>query len=154
MIFASEITKTSVTTPITADSALGQILLVTVAGIEVLGREPADEVGQSTNPYLIAIRDVGVPYEVDFWFGPVTGAQRKAYSRATQQLDDRGFVQRVTEPNRDRVTHVRPTYAGLEWVMDVAGQSVNRKTLLRGLEYCDWTGNLSRQFRDDYLIPN
>ena len=66
-------------------------------------------------------------------------------SRTAKRLEAAGFLERITEPKRDRVTHIRPTSAALRWVMEAAKESVNRPALLEGVKRCHWAAGFCRQ---------
>jgi hypothetical protein len=72
---------------------------------------------QSRQPEIAGLRRHGIPYAPCEWFGPVNDKQRQRYSRATMRLEGDGYVIRITELRRDRVTHLRPTLNGLMWAL-------------------------------------
>ncbi len=52
---------------------------------------------------------------------PPSPKNRSRWSRWTRRLANAGLVQRLTEPNRDRVRRVAITPAGLEWIERMCG---------------------------------
>jgi hypothetical protein len=91
------------------------------------------------------MRTIGVPYQPSVWFNRLSRTQRKRYSRATQRLERYVYLDRILERRRERVTHVRPTFAALEWVIASAG-TVHLADLAEGLCRCEWASELHRQF--------
>jgi len=90
-------------------------------------------------PALAALRDLGIPYRPAEWAGaPLTGARRKAFSRAAARLEAAGLVSRVTEENRDRVHCLRLTPAGLRWGLQLVGRRADRAALAEGLRRTTW----------------
>ena len=77
----------------------------------------------------------------------VAPAERKRLTRVAKRLEALGYLERITELNRDRATHVRPTYSALAWVIDMASESVNLAELSEGLSRCEWADDLGRQLR-------
>lgn len=77
---------------------------------------------------LIAIRERGegdiVRYAPAAWFPETpTSARRKRWSRWTRRLARAGLLERITEPSRDRVTDVRLTPDGMDWLDEHVGGS-------------------------------
>lgn len=115
-------------------------LLGETEALRVLG--PELERGESRP--LAALRDLGIPYRPAEWAGaPLTGACRKAFSRATARLEAAGLVSRVTEENRDRVHYLRLTPAGLRWGLRLVGRRADRAALAEGLGRTTWGKSLA-----------
>ncbi len=129
------------------ESEMAELLYPIVAEIESFGAMDPVVLKQAVAPFIRAMQTVGVPYSPSTWFGALAPAERKRLTRATKRLEVLGYLERVTEPNRDRATHVRPTYAALAWVIDTAGESVNLAELSEGLSRCEWADDLGRQLR-------
>lgn len=123
-----------------------QLLFAVVSEIEVFGALDPSLVHATFDPLMVGLRTIGVPYQPSLWFGRLGEARRQALSRATRRLCRRGFVERVTAASRDRVTHLRPTLAALQYVEMRALGSLDRAVLLEGLRRCRWATELSCQF--------
>ena len=119
------------------------ILAAVLAGIETLPEVDAGLEGGATR-WLAKLRDLGVPYQPDDWFdGPLSCARRKAYSRAAMRLEGAGLILRITQPNRDRVTHLQLTAAGLRRALRMVGSSANRAAVAEGLRRTTWGRELA-----------
>jgi hypothetical protein len=93
---------------------------------------------------LKGIRDRGIPYAPAKWdAAPLSDAERQACSRATLQLQGLGLLERITEPRRDRVTHVRPTASGLRLALQLAGPDADRLAIREGLGLTTWGKELA-----------
>ena len=103
-----------------------ELLLHLLAEVEVFAEYPED-LPHSLSTYAPEFRHYGVPYKLERWTdaAPPT-AWRKGMSRAAQRLSDVGLLVRRTEPNRDRVTHLQFTVAGLRRALDLVGDRADR----------------------------
>ena len=132
--------------PLDADGV--DILVAVLAEIEALPYLGTELEAGATRS-LAELRDVGIPYRPGDWFGgPLSPARRKAYSRAATRLEDAGLVLRVTEPNRDRVTHLQPTAAGLRRAMRLVGRRADLAAIAEGLRRTAWGGHLAEVVSD------
>jgi len=131
--------------PVEIDSDMGDILYAVVAEIEAFGAVDPVDIETSISSFYPEMRTIGVPYQPSVWFSRLPPAQRKRYSRATRRLERSVYLDRILERRRERVTHVRPTFAGLDWVIASAG-TVNLADLAEGLRRCEWASELHRQF--------
>jgi len=109
-----------------------------LAEIEAFGEL---DLGQKNiiDPYLVDMHYIGIPYSPTQWFGktlPV--AQRKAYSRAANRLEQAGLVVSIKEPNRSRVTHLRLTADGLHRVLYLVGANADLMAIAEGLQKTAW----------------
>jgi hypothetical protein len=118
------------------DAAGQRLLRAMLAEIESFG-ELAEDVAHSQHVHMLGMRFRGVPYQPCQWFAPLTNAARMAYSRAARRLEDTGWVWRVTEERRDRVTHLQPTEAGLQLALELV-PGADRAALARGLRHTTW----------------
>jgi hypothetical protein len=99
--------------PIISDRYQRDILVALLVELEVFAELP-EEVMESGDPHVVGMIGKGVPYTPDDWFGsPLSDARRKALSRAARRLEAKGFVRRITDPNRGRLRYLRPTPDGL-----------------------------------------
>jgi hypothetical protein len=93
---------------------------------------------------LLQIRDMGIPYRPGVWYGVSLDCdQRQAYSRAAMRLEGVGFLRRITEPRRDRVTHLQPTADGLRMTLRLAGWRADRSAIAAGLSMTRWGSELA-----------
>ena len=125
------------------DDYAQKILLALLAEIEAL---PVLGSGlqQGAAYELLQIRDMGIPYRPGVWYGAsLDCAQRQAYSRAAIRLEGAGFVRRITEPRRDRVTHLQPTVDGLRMALRLAGRRADRSAVAAGLSMTRWGRELA-----------
>lgn len=102
---------------------------------------------QSRQPEVAGLRRHGIPYSTCEWFGPIDDWQRQRYSRATMRLEGNGYVIRITEPRRDRVTHLRPTLNGLMWALR-ASPATDIGEVTTALRRTEW----GRRLADDIEI--
>ncbi|MEQ8785115.1 MAG: hypothetical protein RIC55_02410 [Pirellulaceae bacterium] len=109
-----------------------------LADIEAFAEAPID----SPNTYVVSMQVSGVPYQPNQWFGPLTMAERKACSRAAKRLESEGLVERVTQRGRNRVTHLRPTAAGICSALETAEPQADRAAIVDGLRRMNWAGHL------------
>jgi hypothetical protein len=75
---------------------------------------------------LMSVRDAGetsrVRYRPSLWLQEkATPTRRQRWSRWTRRLATAGLLERICEPSRDRVTHVRLPPAGLAWLDEHVG---------------------------------
>lgn len=93
---------------------------------------------------LADIRDRGIPYRPAQWDNaPLDYARRQAYSRAAQWLEGMGFLRRITERHRNRVTHVQLTASGLQLALWLAGRHADRLAIAEGLRLTNWGKELA-----------
>jgi len=120
-----------------------EILLNVLAQIEAFSELDAS-LAEGPDQYPSTMRSMGVPYQPNAWFAkPLDDARRQAYSRATKQLERAGLIQRVTEPDRNRVTHLLLTPAGLRCAMELAGPHADRMAVAKGLWLTNWGRDLA-----------
>jgi len=119
------------------------ILAAVLAEIEAL-RQLGIALEAGASRRLAQLRDLGIPYRPDDWFGgPLNWARRKAYSRAAARLEGAGLLLRITEPNRDRVTHVQLTAAGLRRALRLVGPRADLAAVAEGLGRTTWGKELA-----------
>jgi hypothetical protein len=96
--------------------------------------ELSDRLQRSDERFVRAIREVGIPYTPSAWKrGNITSAQKMAYTRAVRRLEQSGFIHRISEPKRDRTTHIKPTRLAIDAVMQRLGDKMNRENLVKSL---------------------
>ena len=105
---------------------------------------------QGATPELVQMRDNGIPYRPAEWYGvPLDCAARQAYSRAAIRLEAYGVLRRITEPRRDRVTHLQLTDLGLRLALSRAGRRADRSAIAEGLRLTRWGKDLAANLSAD-----
>jgi hypothetical protein len=118
-----------------------QVLAALLADVETFAELDALLITQSLDPYVASMVHRGVPYRPRVWFGTLSWARAKAVSRATMRLERDGFAVRMVELRRNRVTHVRPTLAGICFMMDV--HHAHPEHIAAGLRRTRWGPGLA-----------
>ncbi len=118
-----------------------QVLAALLADVEIFAKLDALLITRSLDPYVASMVHRGVPYRPRVWFGTLSWARTKAISRATMRLERDGFAVRIVELRRNRVTHVRPTLAGIRFMMDV--HHVPPEHIAAGLRRTRWGSALA-----------
>jgi hypothetical protein len=96
------------------------VLLAVLAEMETFA-EIDESLLDSPQPYLVTMRQSGIPYRPDAWcHARLSAARRKAFSRAAVRLERRGWLVRLTQLSRDHVTHLRLTERGLALALTLA----------------------------------
>jgi len=125
------------------DRHAADILAAVLAEIEAL-KQVGTALEDGASPRLAGLRDLGIPYRPDDWFdGPLSWAHRKAYSRAAVRLASAGLVLRITQPKRDRVTHLQLTGAGLRRALRLVGRRADLAAIAEGLGRTAWGKGLA-----------
>lgn len=116
-----------------------QLLLALLANLEAFAELPDDLAALSTHPEVAGFRVRGVPYRPNHWFRQApTPGRRQARSRALRRLASAGLVRRITQPRRDRVTHVQFTQRGLALALALAGADADRGAVAEALRRTAW----------------
>lgn len=119
-----------------------ELLCNVMADIETF-IELSDRLQRSDDRFVRAIREVGVPFTPSSWKrGNITSAQKMAYTRAVRRLEQSGFITRISESNRDRTTHVRPTETAIDFMIDQLGSQIDCDQLFESISRFDWCGTL------------
>lgn len=135
--------RESVTPPPNIDpSVMADLLFPIVADIEWLGTPDGKRLAETDAPNIRELQTVGVRYQPSAWHDSLTKKERNRLSHTAKRLEAAGFLERITEPQRDRVTHIRPTSKALRWVIEAAKGSVNQPALLEGVKSCHWAAGL------------
>lgn len=94
--------------------------------------------------YVQSMLHTGVPFTPNFWRqNRIDATRAMAYSRAVRKLEERGLVKRITEPQRDRTTHLIPTLDGLRTAIRNQQGKVNLTAVCAGLERTIWGKGLA-----------
>ncbi|MDZ4850824.1 MAG: hypothetical protein SGI77_16170 [Pirellulaceae bacterium] len=90
--------------------------------------------------------EVGVPFTSSLWkCGRATASQRMAYTRAVRRLERMRLIARISEPSRDRTTHVKPTEAAIATLIEYLGEQISLGGLVASLSLTDWGQALARK---------
>jgi hypothetical protein len=128
-----------------ADARDRHLLLAALAEIEALA-ELDESLENAPDPGLAALVRVGIPYRPDGWFGEtLCPACRKACSRALRRLERAGLMRLLTEPRRNRVTHVQLTPTGIRRAIELAGDATDRVAIIEGLQRTAWGADLAAE---------
>lgn len=125
----------------------GRILEAALLDLQSLAERDAGRLARSRNRFDLGIVHQGIPYRPAFWFPGLTTAERKAYSRAMLRLEWAGFASRVREEQRDRVTHLWPTLAGLLLRLETA-PGASAELVCIGLRRTNWGAGLADYLED------
>ena len=125
------------------DRHAADILAAVLAEVEAL-KDLGRALEEGTSRRLAELRDLGIPYRPDDWFGgPLSWACRKAYSRAAVRLEAAGLIVRITQPKRDRVTHLQLTAAGLRRALRLVRRRADPTAVAEGLGRTTWGKQLA-----------
>ena len=76
-----------------------------LAELEIFAEINLDTPG-ITDSWLTGMLRHGIPFTPSYWAGDENPRRKMQLVRAAKQLEQMGRLKRVTEPNRDRATHV------------------------------------------------
>jgi hypothetical protein len=116
------------------------LLLALLKDIVAFANIPDDQLRANRHdPYLNGMLTTGIPYRPKRWLPPpLSPAVRMACSRAARLLEQQKMAQRVTEPKRNRVTHLIPTPVGLAVGMTGTRGIIDGNAVLKGLQRTLW----------------
>lgn len=80
----------------------------------------------------------GIPFTPSYWAGDENPRRKMQLVRAAKQLEQMGRLKRVTEPNRDRTTHVIPSLELISETIDQLRDEANLDAVIAGLSQTDW----------------
>ncbi len=130
-----------------APDAIGAALLnVIVEELAWFGSLPHGQAMSPSNWLMRRFRERGVPYRPRDWFSNVTERDRQRFSRACLRLERDGYLIRITEPLRERVTHVQPMLDGALWTLR-ANPNFDVTSIVEGLRRTDWGTWLADELR-------
>lgn len=122
-----------------------ELLCNVLADIETFA-EIGRRVRISEMRFAKSMREIGVPFTPSLWkCGRATPAQQMAYTRAVRRLERMKLITRVSEPSRDRTTHVKPTEAAIATLIELLGDRVSLGGLVASLSLTDWGRTLARR---------
>ena len=87
----------------------------------------------------------GIPFTPGYWAGDENPSRKMRLVRAAKRLEQMGLLKRVTEPNRDRTTHVIPSPELILETIDQLGGEANADAVIAALSQTDWGAGLASQ---------
>ena len=115
-----------------------------VAELEVFAEIDLDRSGIKSS-WLTGMLHHGIPFTPGYWAGDENPPRKMRLVRAAKQLEQIGWLERVTEPNRDRTTHVIPSPELISETIDQLGDKANVDAVIATLSQTDWGVGLADQ---------
>ncbi|MGB7328729.1 hypothetical protein SH528x_000227 [Novipirellula sp. SH528] len=115
-----------------------------VAELEVFAEVQLDVPGIS-DPWISGMLHRGIPFTPSFWAGDRIPQRKMRLVRAAEQLERLELLKRVTEPNRDRTTHVIPSTKLIVDTIDQLGNQVDLNAVVAGLSRTAWGRGIADQ---------
>lgn len=113
-----------------------------VAELEVFAEIDLDLPGIKSS-WLTGMLRHGIPFTPGQWAGDENPRQKMRLVRAAKQLELMGLLARVTEPNRDRTTHVIPSPELILDTIDQLGDEANVDAVIAALSQADWGAGIA-----------
>ena len=107
-----------------------QLAKCLVAELEVFAEIDLDMPG-ITDSWIVGMLRHGIPFTPSYWAGDENPQRKMQLVRAAKQLEQMGLLKRVTEPNRDRTTHVIPSPG-----VDIRDDRPTWRRSARGRRHC------------------
>ncbi len=114
-----------------------QLAKCLVAELEVFA-EAELEIEGIADTWLSGMLHHGIPFTPSFWSGNQNPRLKMRLVRAADQLELLGMLKRLTQPNRDRTTHVVPTAELIKETVERLGNEVDFDAVVEGLSRTDW----------------
>ena len=115
-----------------------------LAELEVFAEIDLDVPG-ITDSWIVGMLRHGVPFTPSYWGGDKNPRRKMQLVRAAKQLEQMGRLKRVTEPNRDRTTHVIPTPELISETIGRLGDEVSVDAVIAALSRTDWGAGIASQ---------
>lgn len=115
-----------------------------LAELEVFAEIDLDVPG-ITDSWLTAMLRHGIPFTPGYWTGDENPSRKMRLVRAARQLERKGLLKRVTEPNHDRTTHVIPSPALISETIGQLGDEVDVDAVIAALSRTDWGAGIAGQ---------
>lgn len=129
----------------TSDSQKLEVLCAVLADIETFPEIDAI-VLQGNDRFVRSMLKKGVPFTPSTWIrNAVFSAHKMDFTRAVRKLEMDGALTRLTEPKRDRTTHVIPTASAIATITRRLGSRVDRGAVLRGLRRTIWGTSIANE---------
>ncbi|TWT65474.1 hypothetical protein [Crateriforma conspicua] len=98
-----------------------------------------------TDPWIVGMLRHGIPFTPSYWSGDENPRQKMRLVRTAKELERIGLLKRVTEPNRDRTTHVIPSPELISATIGRLGDEVNVDAVIAALSRTDWGAGIAGQ---------
>ena len=121
-----------------------QLAKCLVAELEVFAEIDLDLPGTKCS-WLVGMLRRGIPFTPSQWVGDESAGRKMGLVRAAKQLEQMGWLKRVSEPNRDRTTHVIPSPELISETIDQLGDEVDVDAVIAALSRTDWGADLADQ---------
>ena len=115
-----------------------------VAELEVFAEIDLDVPG-ITDRWIVGMLRHGIPFTPSYWSGGQNPRLKMRLVRAAKQMEQAGMLKRVTEPNRDRTTHVAPSPELITDTIERLGNQVDVNAVVAGLARTDWGRGIADQ---------
>ena len=121
-----------------------QLAKCLVAELEVFAEIDLDVPG-ITDSWIVGMLRHGIPFIPSYWAGDQNPWRKMRLVRAVKQLEQMGLLKRVTEPNRDRTTHVIPSSELISETLERLGDEANVVAVIGALLRTDWGAGIAGQ---------
>lgn len=101
-----------------------------------------------TDSWLTGMLRHGIPFSPSYWAGDENPQKKMQLVRAAKQLEQMGLLKRVSEPNRDRTTHVIPSPELISETIDQLGDEANLDAVIAALSRTDWGIGIARRLAE------
>ena len=118
-----------------------------LAELEVFSEINLDLPGIKSS-WLTGMLRHGIPFTPSYWTGNDSPGAKMRLVRAVTQLEQKGLLTRVTEPNRDRTTHVIPSTKLISDTIDQLGDEANVDAVIAALSQTDWGAGIACRLAD------
>lgn len=118
-----------------------------VAELEVFAEIDLDLPGIKSS-WLTGMLHHGIPFSPSYWVGDENPRRKMRLVRAAKQLEQKGLLTRVTEPNRDRATHVIPSLELISETIDQLSDEANLGAVVAALSRTDWGAGIACRLTD------
>jgi len=108
-----------------------------LAEIEVFAEIDVSAVGISST-WLNGMRNRGIPFTPEYWSARHGPSRKMQLVRAARDLEEKGLLQRLTEPHRDRTTYVIPSITLLRQTIEKLSGQADVNAICLGLRKTLW----------------
>ncbi|MDA7874266.1 hypothetical protein N9B17_03775 [Rhodopirellula sp.] len=113
-----------------------------LAEIEVFSEIDVSAVGISST-WLDGMRNRGIPFTPEDWSATHGPSRKMQLVRAARDLESMGLLRRITEPHRNRTTHVIPSIQLLQQTIVKLNGHANVAAICSGLQQTHWGHELA-----------
>jgi hypothetical protein len=121
-----------------------QLAKCLVAELEVFA-EAQLEIEGIADSWITGMLHRGIPFMPSYWSGGQNPRLKIRLVRAADQLEQLGMLKRLTEPNRDRTTHVIPTPELIAGTIDRLRNQVDVDAVVAGLSRTSWGSGVANR---------